>query len=118
MDGLALLIEQTEGFIADNPSDIAFTHQVKVPDGAGGNTWSDVAGSILTVRLVPENPSTATEQRTVDGEVGKTEYTIVSVPGADIREGDWFLVNAVRYEVTTVLDITGRVQHAKAVRRG
>jgi hypothetical protein len=115
--GLGIRIEQTRRYIAKNPSDVVFTHRTRVPDGAGGNTYSEAAVPAQRVRLIATAPSAAVERITSTGETMLTEYSILAMPDADIDEGDTFMHDGNRYEVVVVLVIGKYEKRAEAVRR-
>jgi hypothetical protein len=117
--GQTYLVKQTRQFIAEDPTVINLTRTARNSDGAGG--WTPGAPTPVaaqTVRLVPSNPSTGSEVRTVSGEVLKTTYSIVAMPDANIQEGDSFMVDGFRHEVVIVLGIGGYEVRAEVVRRG
>lgn len=113
------LVKQTRQFINEDPTDITLTRTTRNSDGAGGWTPGAPVNVVKqTVRLVPTNPNAGAESRTVDGEVLKTQYSIVAMPDADIEEGDSFKINGARHEVVIVLNIGGYELRAEVVRRG
>lgn len=116
--GLRLLIEQTDQFIAENPSVIDVVRPTRTEDGAGGTIATPTALPAQTVRLVPLAPSTSVERRTVDGEVVTTVYSVVANPEVDLREGDYFPINGARHEVVLAIDIGGYELRAEVARRG
>lgn len=117
--GNRLLVEQTEQFIAENPTVVSINRPVKEADGAGGKRR--LAPAVLdpqTVRLVPMAPNVSVERRTSDGEVVTTVYSLVAMPDADIKEEDFFEINDARHEVVTVIGIGGYELRAEMARRG
>lgn len=112
-------IENTRKFIAHNPTALALSRSVRTPDGAGGTlAGSPTALDPQTVRLVAPAPNANSEVTTTDGETLNTSYSIIAMPGADIQEGDWFMLRNARHEVIVVADIGGYEVRAEAVRRG
>lgn len=117
--GQSFLVKQTRQFIGESPSVVAFLRSTRTDDGAGGTTvGAPTALGPQTVRLIPANPSTSAEVRTVSGETLKTQYSIVALPDADIREGDALLINGARHEVAIGINIGGYELRAEVVRRG
>lgn len=116
--GRRLLVEQTNQFVNENPSDIVVTRHTKVDDGAGGHTTTSALLEPQRARLVPTAPSAAVERRTADGEVLTTLYSVVADPSIDMREGDTFLINGIKHEVVIAVGIGGYEFRAEVVRRG
>lgn len=117
--GLRVLIEQTQKFIEENPSDVVLTRTERADDEAGGYTDGDlVPVPAQRVRLVPANPSAAVEVRNTSGEVVKTAYSMVGLPNANVKENDSLMIDGLRYEVAQAVVIGGYVFRAELVRRG
>ena len=117
--GQSFLVKQTRQFINESPTTIALSRVERNDDGAGGTIdGNPIPVEPQTVRIIPANPSSASEVRTVSGEVLKTQYSIVALPDADIREGDSLLINGARHEVAIGINIGGYELRAEVVRRG
>lgn len=119
-NGLGVLIRQTSRYIDENPSEVVVLRSTGTADGAGGTVAGTEApvGPAQTMRLVPSGIMNEMEIRTVDGEVLKTAYSILAMPDADLKDGDAFMLDDVRYEVASCVGIGGYELRAEAVRRG
>lgn len=104
MEGTAVLKEQTEQFIGENPTDIVLTRRTKSPDGAGGSVLGPPT-PLLTqrVRLVETVSSAAIERRTSAGEVIRPDYKMLMEWDADVLVGDTLTYNGLRMEVVWVV---------------
>lgn len=102
MQGHGVLLQQTEQFINDNPTDVVFTRHTKVSDGAGGSTTTSTPLSAQTVRIVQAGPSGSVERQNQEGTVDRPDLTIVAMPDADLQRGDTFTWQSMNAQVTWV----------------
>lgn len=100
--GLGVLREQTEAFIAENPYIVALVRNTKVSDGAGGWTTTPLALSPQVVRLVPQSRLVSVERRTVGGEMTKPDMNMLATYDADVEVGDTFTWNGRTVEVVWI----------------
>jgi hypothetical protein len=104
MEGVAVLTEQTERFIAENPSDIAFTRHTNVNDGAGGHTTTTNDLSAQTVRVVQASPTrTSPSIRNTEGEVTQPDANLICMPDTDVQIGDTFQWNGLSMKVVWII---------------
>lgn len=110
MNGPGVLLQQTEQFVNDNPTDLILKRNAKAPDGAGGTTSTPTPLSPQTVRIVQASESNAVERQNAAGEVVRPALKIVCMPDTDIERGDTFTwmgmnaevvwLTALQYEIT------------------
>lgn len=105
VQGLGILREQTDRFIKENPFDINLVRHTKVPDGAGGTTFTDAAVPPQTVRVVTEKQYRNLQRRTVSGEMLTPELALICRWDADVLDGDTFVYQLREFEVIWVNDI-------------
>ncbi len=93
----------TRAFVAANPSSIVLSRKTKVPNGAGGFTYS--APTTLppqTLRFVYQGGTTRT--RTIDGDTETVPAVLVGEVGVDIQVDDEFVLGNDRFRVRSVDD--------------
>jgi hypothetical protein len=113
-------IKQTDAFIKSHPykRNIVLSRQDKVDDGAGGWTSAPaVIGSPSEMALVP-SATQLPVRRTLDGQEVTPEYTLIARHTADIRNGDWFWVDGIKYEVVFVFPNKSYEIKAEVIYRG
>lgn len=90
MEGVGVLREQTKRFIDENPTDIAFTHNEKTPDGMGGYTLTPTPVPPQTVRVIQTVSAQSTERRTLSGEMTTPDLKVLGEWDVDMQIGDTF----------------------------
>lgn len=103
MEGTTVLKEQTKRFIDENPTDIVFTHNARVPDGMGGYTTAPTPVPAQRVRVIQSVSAQATERRTTSGEMVSPDMKILGEWDADIHKDDTFVWNGLNVEVVWVV---------------
>jgi hypothetical protein len=103
-EDLATLRKQTAEFIGYNPVIINLQRATTESDGAGGvrRTLGPVGDQ--TFRKITQNTSTAVFRRTIDGQEVQPEFVLLGMHSADIKNGDWFYQDGIKYEVVYVRD--------------
>lgn len=98
--------KQTLAFIIANPTSIILSRVDVVRDPSGGYVRSPPFSlPAQQMRLDPVATSTSAVRRTVDGIEVEVEFQLIAHYTADIRRGDWFYREGIKYEVVFV-DIT------------
>lgn len=105
MEGVGVLREQTERFIAENPSDIIFTRNTKVEDGMGGHTLDPHPLDSQRVRIIQQVSAQATERRTVSGEMTTPDMKVLAAWDADLEMGDTFEWRDLPVEVIWIVEL-------------
>lgn len=117
MQGQGVLVQQTEHFIDDNPTDIVFTRNTPASDGAGGHTTTSAALSAQKVRVIQGGPTAASvERQGLSGEVERPDWTICAMPDADLQRGDTFQYRGMNAEVIWIRDLGYELLADAAVR--
>lgn len=101
-DDLSILRKQTKDFIAANPSDIVVQRIDTVADGSGGVKKTLAPLPAQTLRLIKRNTSTAVFRRTIDGQEVQPDFVVLGEYDADMRTGDWFFMDGIKYEFVYV----------------
>lgn len=101
---LAVLRKQTKSFIDENPISILLLRTVKSSDGAGGTTSApaDPAVDPQTFRKIIQTKGN--DARDIDNERVRPEFVLIGLFDADIKSGDRFMLNAIKYKVEYVRD--------------
>lgn len=100
--GLGVLRQQTKQFINENPTDISLIRGIKVPDGAGGNTFDTVDLLPQTMRIIEQQESDAVERQSVGGKVVRPILNLLCEYDADVRRGDQFTWQGLTVQVVWV----------------
>lgn len=100
--GMAVLREQTEQFIDQNPSMVTLTRYTKVADGAGGTRSTPTVLPPQKVRAITNRSAVSAERRTIGGVTVHPEVTLQCLWDANIERGDTFMVENVMMEVVWV----------------
>lgn len=110
--GLGVLRQQTKQFIDENPTAISLVRGVKVPDGAGGNTFTTVDLLPQTMRLIEQQENSTVERQTVGGKVVRPMLNLFCEYDADIQRGDQFTWQGMTVQVVWITD-TGYAKTAE-----
>lgn len=114
------LRRQTSAFIAADPTSIIFSRAEMVPNGAGGSRL-DAPSTVSPQTVKMQAPSTSGsqgERNLLDGQVVQVDYVLVCEWDADVKRGDWFYLNGVKYEVVTVRSTADYEIKAEVTNRG
>lgn len=111
---------QTKAFIDAEPTDIRLQRAELTPNGAGGTRIG--AASPLppqTVRLlIPTITSGQGERQLLDGEAVAIDYVLLGEWDADVKRGDWFYLNGVKYEIVSTRPTSDYEIKAEVTNRG
>lgn len=102
MQGENTLTKQTRRFIGENSVVVAFSREVRTPDGAGGYTTGPAPVPAQVVRIVERESVAQVERRNVAGEVVRPAFNIIAMPDTDILRGDKFTWQGHRAEVVWI----------------
>lgn len=105
MTELDMLTQQTQDYIAANPSTITFSRPSKASDGAGGTTTAATPVQPQVVRMIRQSESGSVESRNRDGEVVRPEWVLMAMPDADILEDDTFMWQGHQASIAYVTDM-------------
>lgn len=114
--GINVEREQTEQFIDQNPTMITFTRNTKVPDGAGGGTYTPTPLPPQKVRVIAQSRLVSVERRNVHGATVRPDMNLLALWDADIQRGDTFSLNNMDMEVIWVNVLPYEVMAEVAVR--
>lgn len=116
--GTSVMRKQTRDFIAANPLSVILSRADSVPDGAGGLTTPLPMNRPVQIMRVIQQGTEMPVRRSVDGEELQPEFVLLGEHDADIRRGDWFFINGIKYEVFWVRPDRRYETWAEVVSRG
>lgn len=102
---IEVMRKQTRNYIRANSSQITLKRKTKVPDGAGGHTYTDTPLPPQTMRVIQQNLSEAVERRNVAGEVVRPTVVVMAEWNADMRKGDTFPWEGMTAEIVWVTNL-------------
>lgn len=104
MSELSVLRAQTKMYIGYNPIEITLMRADTVADGAGGikATLEPIPTGAQTFRSITQNTNNSVFRRTIDGQEVKPEFVLLGEFDADVKHGDWYYDNGVKYEIVYV----------------
>lgn len=111
---------QTSAFIAADPTAIILSRAEMVPNGAGGtrlDTPSPLPAQVFKMQI-PSAGGQQGERNLLDGQVVQVDYVLVCEWNADIKRGDWFYKDGIKYEVVTVRSTADYEIKAEVTNRG
>lgn len=101
-DDLVTLRKQTKAFIDEEPRSIALQRKDITPDGEGGVQHTILSLPAQIFNLITQATSAQVARRTMDGEEVFPEFVLLGEYNADMKNGDWFLIDGIKYEVVYV----------------
>lgn len=111
---------QTDAFIKANPTSVILSRAESVPNGAGG--FRQGAPSALTpqeFRFIEPGASYGQgEAQLLDGEMVRVDWILLGRYDADLKRGDWFYKDGIKYEVVTVRSTGNYEVKAEVTNRG
>lgn len=110
--------KQTKAYIAADPTTVILNRAETVPNGAGGFTHGAPSARSPQVCKFIAPSDTATERQMLDGQMVQVDWVLLFEYDADVKRGDWFFQDGIKYEVVTVRH-TGRYEvKAEVTNRG
>jgi hypothetical protein len=95
--------KSTELFIDENPIDVVFRRSSRVKTSAGG--WTDGSPTTLQpqrVRLVSQHGYLVDQRLGAEGDVSVPRFTVVGLPGVDMKRGDVFEYGGETFKINRV----------------